>query len=152
MIWDTTTKQYNEGAKMATGRSDACGAAVNGKLYVAGGWTTNFDSILQSVEVFDPETGAWSAGPPLPEPRCAYTLLDSAQPCPDSYGVCMLSRSLPMLTALSAWHCGPPHSLDVPAGVTALQLHRTGCCTLREGTTIRPTRGRQTPYSRRCTL
>jgi hypothetical protein len=69
MIWDTVTKQYKQGPNMATGRSDSCGAAVNGMLYVAGGWTTNFESILQSVEIYDPATGKWSEGPPLPEPR-----------------------------------------------------------------------------------
>lgn len=73
MIWDPTTKQYTQGPTMTTGRSDACGAAINGKLYVAGGWTTDFESILDSVEVFDAETGEWSAGPPLPQPRCACT-------------------------------------------------------------------------------
>jgi hypothetical protein len=71
MIWDSTTRQYQQGPKMATGRSDACGAAIDGKLYVAGGWTTNFESTLQSVEIFDSVSGKWSAGPPLPEPRCA---------------------------------------------------------------------------------
>lgn len=69
MIWDTATKAYTEGPSMATGRADACGAAVEGKLYVAGGYTTNFESTLQSVEVFDSVSGEWSEGPPLPEPR-----------------------------------------------------------------------------------
>lgn len=74
MIWDSASKQYSTGPKMTTGRSDACGAAIDGKLYVAGGWTTDFESILQTVEVFDAETGEWSVGPPLPEPRCIYLL------------------------------------------------------------------------------
>ena len=71
MIWDTEAKAYTEGASMATGRSDACGAAVDGKLYVIGGYTTNFEETLSSVEVFDPASGEWAEGPPLPEPRCA---------------------------------------------------------------------------------
>lgn len=75
MIWDTVAKQYTAGPNMATGRSDACGAAINGKLYVIGGWTTDFESILQSVEVFDSQTGEWSEGPALPEPRCGISTM-----------------------------------------------------------------------------
>jgi hypothetical protein len=32
-------------------RGDCCAAAVSGKVYVAGGWTTNYTDTLGSVEV-----------------------------------------------------------------------------------------------------
>lgn len=35
-------------------RGDCCAAAVGGKLYVAGGWTTNYSDTLGSVEVRAP--------------------------------------------------------------------------------------------------
>lgn len=61
-------------------RADCCAAAVGDKLYVAGGWTTDYSDTLGSVEVFDPAAagGAWSFAPNMTLPRgdCEAVMLD----------------------------------------------------------------------------
>lgn len=63
-------------------RGDCCAAAVGGKLYVAGGWTTDYADTLGSVEVFDPTAaggaGSWSFMPNMTLPRgdCEAVALD----------------------------------------------------------------------------
>lgn len=46
-----------------TPRSDSCGAALGGKVYLMGGWAANYSSMLGG-EVLDLSTGKWS---PLPD-------------------------------------------------------------------------------------
>jgi hypothetical protein len=43
-----------------TARETACGAMVNGKLYVIGGDTVDFSKPVNILEVFDPSTNTWS--------------------------------------------------------------------------------------------
>ena len=45
---------------MATGRTTAAAAVLDGKLWVAGGWDSD-DIALASVEVFDPASNTWDA-------------------------------------------------------------------------------------------
>jgi len=49
-------------------RSNACGAVVNGKLYVIGGHTAT-PIYLADCEVFDPSKNSWSMLAPMPTPR-----------------------------------------------------------------------------------
>ncbi|KAK9803074.1 hypothetical protein WJX73_007021 [Symbiochloris irregularis] len=56
-------------ALIATARSDNCMAAINGKIYMTGGYSTNYTSTLDSTEVYDPNTNQWTPGSPLPTPR-----------------------------------------------------------------------------------
>jgi N-acetylneuraminic acid mutarotase len=43
-------------------------AVLGGRIYVAGGFQSVL-AIVPTVHVFDPSTGEWCEGPPLPEPR-----------------------------------------------------------------------------------
>lgn len=65
--WETLPGRLNHP------RGDCCAAAVGGKLYVAGGWTTDYADTLGSVEVFDPAAaggaGSWSFMPNMTLPR-----------------------------------------------------------------------------------
>jgi hypothetical protein len=46
---------------------------VGGKLYVIGGWGETIDVPKgRVVEIFDTATGAWSAGPVLPQSRDTF--------------------------------------------------------------------------------
>ena len=53
------------GIPLQTERTEAAGAAVNGKIYVVGGFQKGL-STIDKVEVFDPETGQWTFGKNLP--------------------------------------------------------------------------------------
>ena len=53
------------------GRLAATAQAMNGKLYVFGGYTvdsTGAEASLPNLDIFDPESERWSAGAPLPVP------------------------------------------------------------------------------------
>ena len=60
-----------EVAAMNEARHDAFGAAMNGKIYVAGGLQKNgpFYTVLNSCEVYNPSTGEWQLMPTLSKPR-----------------------------------------------------------------------------------
>lgn len=55
------------GADMPTPRTEVAVAALEGKLYAAGGFTTD-GSATGTVEVYDPQADAWSESPGLPVP------------------------------------------------------------------------------------
>ena len=52
---------------MSTARAASAAAAIDGKLYVMGGYGPN--GYLSSVERFDPATNAWEAVAPMPTAR-----------------------------------------------------------------------------------
>lgn len=62
-----------------TPRSDACAAAVDGRVYYAGGYSAGFAAALSSIEVFDPDVATWYTVPPMPTPRgdCMCASLNS---------------------------------------------------------------------------
>lgn len=53
-------------------------AAVDGLLYLVGGFGENSFSAIDFLQIFDPATGSFDMGPPLPTPRgaLAVTVLD----------------------------------------------------------------------------
>ena len=59
-VYDPTTNKWSKAAPNKTPRSDACAAAVGEKLYLVGGWTTDYSDTLGSVEVYDPKSNSWS--------------------------------------------------------------------------------------------
>jgi N-acetylneuraminic acid mutarotase len=52
-------------APLATARSQPSAVALNGKIYVLGGFDNN-SNFLDSMEIYDPTTNTWSAGPTIP--------------------------------------------------------------------------------------
>ena len=48
-------------------------AAANGKLYAAGGMTTELVT-LSSVEIYDPQQNRWEAAAPLSGPRTGHAM------------------------------------------------------------------------------
>jgi N-acetylneuraminic acid mutarotase len=65
-IYDFETGEWVEGPEMPTPRHHVGVAALDGKLYAAGGRDPG-DLSLDRVERFDPETGEWEELPPLPQ-------------------------------------------------------------------------------------
>ncbi|GLC38048.1 hypothetical protein PLESTB_000442500 [Pleodorina starrii] len=59
-VYNIAANNWTMMGKLNTPRTDACGAAVNGKVYVFGGYDANYVS-LSSVEVCDPATATSSA-------------------------------------------------------------------------------------------
>lgn len=54
---------------MPTGRFEVRGAALNGRIYAAGGQTAGEGVTIDTVEEYDPTHDSWRSLPPLPEPR-----------------------------------------------------------------------------------
>jgi N-acetylneuraminic acid mutarotase len=67
-VYDIATDTWAPGPSITHARSDACAAAVDGKIYLAGGYDSNY-TVVAVVEVFDPATNAWTDGLLLPTPR-----------------------------------------------------------------------------------
>ena len=64
-------------AAMNEARHEAFGAAMNGKIYVAGGLQKNgpFHIVLNTCEVYDPPTNEWQLMPDLKVPRYAASMV-----------------------------------------------------------------------------
>lgn len=54
--------------KMLTARTEVAAVALDGKVYVIGG-IDGFGRSVNMVEIYNPKTDEWVAGPPLPEKR-----------------------------------------------------------------------------------
>jgi kelch-like protein 17 (actinfilin)/kelch-like protein 20 len=65
--FDPATNAWEAVAPMSTARAASAAAAIDGKLYVMGGYGPN--GYLSSVERFDPVTNAWEAVAPMPTAR-----------------------------------------------------------------------------------
>jgi N-acetylneuraminic acid mutarotase/glucose/arabinose dehydrogenase len=73
-VFDTVTQTWSSAPAMSTRRDNPAAAAADGKLYIFGGRTRNADGTtvngtLNTVEMFDPAVGAWSARAPMPTGR-----------------------------------------------------------------------------------
>lgn len=66
-LLDLESMTWREGPPMPTGRHGHTISALDGKLYVVGGYGPGGQT--PAVEVFDPDEGSWSSIAPLPEPR-----------------------------------------------------------------------------------
>jgi N-acetylneuraminic acid mutarotase len=62
------TYEWTAKAAMPTARSEVAAAALNGKIYVVGGFD-GFGRTLPTVEAYEPATDTWQPGPSLPEGR-----------------------------------------------------------------------------------
>ena len=73
-VYRPSTNTWSTGPSMVTRRDNPGSAVVNNKLYVFGGRTQNADGTevvptLNSMEIYDPLTGNWSFGTPMPTGR-----------------------------------------------------------------------------------
>ena len=71
--------EFKEVSPMNEARHDAFGAAMNGKIYVAGGkqWDEHLlrERVLASCEVYDPLTDEWQVMPSLNVPRYSASMV-----------------------------------------------------------------------------
>jgi glucose/arabinose dehydrogenase len=73
-IYDPDTNTWRVGPSLQTRRDNPGAAVIGGKLYVVGGRTRNADGTtvngtLNTLEIFDPLTGQWTFGAPMPTGR-----------------------------------------------------------------------------------
>ena len=59
---------------MKTGRQEPGVAVLNNKIYVTGGWVTQYDDNSRSVECYDPDTNTWSKVANMNFARCQHAL------------------------------------------------------------------------------
>ncbi len=76
-VYDPAADQWTVLPNLPTARNHLAVDAIGGKLYVAGG---RFDAgvggeMTAVLEVFDPATGAWKSGAPMPAPRAGVTAI-----------------------------------------------------------------------------
>jgi hypothetical protein len=77
-VLDLGTRTWTPGMNAPRDRGGAQAVAVNGKIYVIGGFETVTRTPVPEVDVFDPATGNWSQVASLPTPRhlSAIAVLD----------------------------------------------------------------------------
>jgi N-acetylneuraminic acid mutarotase len=65
-----TSGNWTTGTPMPTPRSEIAGAALNGKIYIIGGYEEGYKRgrNTSAVDVYDPITDKWAAAAPLPQP------------------------------------------------------------------------------------
>lgn len=97
---------------MSTVRGYVDGAVVGSKFYLPGGHGPG--GVLQTTEVFDAETNAWSLGAPLPRPRSITVALAVGGFVYVGYGVAAISDCnvpdgslLVLNTTTNTWSNGP---------------------------------------------
>lgn len=71
--YDPTANQWEMIASMNWPRSDASCAALDGRVYIAGGYDGLF--ILRSAEVYDVEANQWTYLAPMRIPRAGVSLV-----------------------------------------------------------------------------
>jgi N-acetylneuraminic acid mutarotase len=74
--YDPVTDNWATKTSMPTKRLGLGTSAVDGKIYAIGGMTSgsNFWSgMLDTVEIYDPETDSWSTGSSMPTKRCWFS-------------------------------------------------------------------------------
>lgn len=138
-VYDISTGEWSSAAPMLIGRGWARAEAVDGKLYVIGGYTGNwFDGfeLSDSIEVYDPAVDTWSETSTVPTTRRdfstavvdgrVYTIggvgVDPDDPDTDG-------RLLDLVQRLDPTPCRPlPPGLDDEAGPSKGQRHPARRC------------------------
>ncbi|HEY8472796.1 MAG TPA: S8 family serine peptidase [Natronosporangium sp.] len=64
--FDPVTGTWTELAPIPTPREKPNGAIIDGKFYVVGGWDTDGDTPIPTLEIYDIATDTWSTGAPIP--------------------------------------------------------------------------------------
>ncbi|HPU86647.1 MAG TPA: kelch repeat-containing protein [Candidatus Latescibacteria bacterium] len=70
-VFDPIENKWTTGPPMPSARAGLATAVIGNRLYVIGGERDSERGYhyLDLLEIFDPETNMWTAGPPLPTPR-----------------------------------------------------------------------------------
>jgi N-acetylneuraminic acid mutarotase len=69
--YNPASNSWSTAASMPTPRWDLAVVAVNGKIYAIGGGgnnSNNYNGLVNTVEVYDPSTNAWSTAAPISLP------------------------------------------------------------------------------------
>jgi hypothetical protein len=90
-IYDPATDQWSEGTPLPRAMMGMGAAAASGRIYVVGGWAGEYNdkgptevrwpgigvATFDLNQIYDPQTGAWSTGAPLPVAARDVCLLNS---------------------------------------------------------------------------
>ncbi|MCO5558204.1 hypothetical protein L7F22_011783 [Adiantum nelumboides] len=68
LIYDIVANTWRKGADAPDFQGDTCAAALDGKIYMIGGYGVNY-SYLNTTTVYDPAKNAWSQLSDMPTPR-----------------------------------------------------------------------------------
>lgn len=78
LVYDAAADAWSEAGQVPIGTHHAGFVRVGDLLYLVGGYRDNTFDPIGDVWIYDPSTGEWRAGTPMPTPRgaLAYTVLD----------------------------------------------------------------------------
>lgn len=78
-VYDPAADRWTELPPLPTQRNHLGATAVGGKVYVIGGrFGAGFESErTDRIEIFDPATGEWSMGAPMPRPRGGVNVVEA---------------------------------------------------------------------------
>ena len=68
-ILDVDAREWMEGPKLPSPRSDLCGAFVDGHVYAIGGYSLGEEETLSTVEALDIDSEQWEERKDMPTPR-----------------------------------------------------------------------------------
>lgn len=80
-VYDPVADTWTSLAPLPTARSGVAAVALNGLIYVIGGWrlVSGTPTVQNIVEVFDPTTNTWSSAAPMPTARAYFGAVDCGQ-------------------------------------------------------------------------
>ena len=73
-IFDPINKKLEEVGNLKWSRYNACGASMNSKVFIAGGWSS-IDFYLQNTEAYNPSTNEWQLMAELTIPRFSSSMV-----------------------------------------------------------------------------
>lgn len=131
-VYDPATDNWTTRARIPTARMGAGAAVSGGKLYVFGGCGRNSEGnhdcrvgTTNALEVYDPQSNAWTAKAPMPTPRSgmAAAVLDGKLyvagglgPCPPCPGYSSLEVYDPLTDTWDVSRAPMPVALSVAGG------------------------------------
>ena len=113
-VYDPQVGTWQAGPPLGTARFRLAVAVLGGKIYAVGGSSSFFTAVaneLSSVEVYDPQVGAWQAGPPLATARimAGLAVLDGKLYAVGGTGGGGSTSSVEVLDPqVGSWQAGPP--------------------------------------------
>ncbi len=126
-VYDSKTDTWTSLAKLPAPRGGSAVHALGGKLYVVGGYSTDWTSSAKDEErqmlVYDPVGDSWSLAPQMPSPRWLFGSATLRGELAVFLGIAagpLLERYAP---ATSAWSAAPEPQLKLDPGVYTSIVH-----------------------------
>ena len=116
--FDPATNKWTELPRMGIPRAAHAAVAVDGKVYLVGGYTVALVGHTPHVSIYDPATNLWTVGAPMPTPR-------------DHLGVAAVGKVIYAFGGDLATHSNSADAVEAYDTVTGLWMPRDSLPTVR---------------------